>query len=127
MMKRTILFALILLIASAAFSQNKIPAIDIKTTNSETFNTANIQNDGNPILISFGALWCKPCIRELNTISEIYSDWQDETGVKFHAVSIDDARSSSKVLPYANGNDWDYEILLDPNGDFKRAMNANMK
>ncbi len=125
-MKKTILFALILLIAGAAFSQNKIPAIDIKTTNGETFNTANIQNDGKPIIISFWAIWCKPCIRELNTISEIYSDWQDETGIKFYAVSIDDARSSSKVLPYANGNDWDYEILLDPNGDFKRAMNVNM-
>jgi cytochrome c biogenesis protein CcmG, thiol:disulfide interchange protein DsbE len=25
-----------------------------------------------------------------------------------------------------DGNNWDYEILLDPNQDFKRAMNVNM-
>lgn len=126
MIKKSILFLVVLLIAGAAFSQNQIPSVDIKTTEGEIFNTENIQNDGKPVLISFWALWCKPCIRELNTINDIYLDWQDETGVKLYAISIDDARSSSKVLPYANGNDWDYEILLDPNGDFKRAMNVNM-
>jgi hypothetical protein len=25
-----------------------------------------------------------------------------------------------------NGKAWEYEVLLDPNGDFKRAMNVNM-
>ena len=31
----------------------------------------------------------------------------------------------NKVAPYVNGKDWAYEVLLDPNGDFKRAMNVN--
>ncbi len=30
-----------------------------------------------------------------------------------------------KVGPYVNGKNWEYEVLLDPNGDFKRAMNVN--
>ena len=30
------------------------------------------------------------------------------------------------MKPFADGNDWDYEVLLDVNGDFKRAMNVNM-
>ena len=104
----------------------KLPSIDLKTAEGEPFNTADISNDGKPIILSFWALWCKPCIKELNTISYVYPDWQDETGVKLVAVSIDDARSSSKVKPFADGNDWDYEVLLDANGDFKRAMNVNM-
>ena len=42
-----------------------------------------------------------------------------------YAISIDDARNMSRVKPYVNGVAWDYEILLDPNSDFRRAMNVN--
>ncbi|RMG80873.1 MAG: TlpA family protein disulfide reductase [Bacteroidetes bacterium] len=104
---------------------HKIPAVTIKDINQKPFNTANIQNDGKPIIISFWATWCSPCKRELNAIAEVYEDWVDETGVKLYAVSIDDARNLAKVAPTVNGQGWEYEILLDPNFDFKRAMNVN--
>jgi thiol-disulfide isomerase/thioredoxin len=67
----------------------------------ESFNTLDIDNDGDPIIISFWALWCHPCIKELTTIADVYEDWQDETGVKLYAVSIDDARSTAKVGPFS--------------------------
>ncbi|HAS35228.1 MAG TPA: alkyl hydroperoxide reductase, partial [Flavobacteriales bacterium] len=89
------------------------------------FNTSEISNDGKPIIISFWATWCSPCKRELNAIADEYDDWVEETGVKLIAVSIDDSRNVQKVKPYVNGQSWDYQVLLDPNGDFKRAMNVN--
>ena len=46
-------------------------------------------------------------------------------GVKIIAISTDDARNSSKVPAFVNGRAWDFEVYLDPNGDFKRAMNVN--
>ncbi len=113
------------------FSQNaeskakKLPSVVIKDINGKTINTAEISNNGKPIIISFWALWCKPCQKELSTIAEVYEEWQKETGVKLIAVSIDDSRSTARVKPTANGNNWDYEILLDANGEFKRAMNVN--
>jgi thiol-disulfide isomerase/thioredoxin len=132
-MKRVVLLFTLLLIVSLAYSQTekaekgrRIPSVDIKTMEGEPFNTAGISNDGKPIILSFWALWCKPCIRELNTIAEVYDEWVEETGVKLIAVSIDDTRSSSQVATFANGNSWDYEVLLDPNGDFKREMNVNL-
>ena len=105
---------------------SKLPSVNIKTIEGETFNTQDIYNDGNPILISFWALWCKPCKKEMDAYSENYEEWQEETGVKIYAVSIDDSRSTAKVLPFVSGKDWEMEMLLDPNGDFKRAMNVNM-
>ena len=90
-----------------------------------TKNLSKFSNNGNPIIISFWATWCKPCKAELNTIAEEYDDWVDETGVKLIAISIDDARSSTRVEPYINAQGWEYMILLDPNGDYKRAMNVN--
>ena len=97
----------------------------MKTLENTIINSSEFDNDGNPIVISFWATWCKPCIKELSTIAEVYEDWQDETDVKIIAISIDDARNSRKVLPFVNGQDWDFEVYLDANQDFKRAMNVN--
>ncbi len=131
MIKKTLSLLSIMLLTVMLFAQgeaetNKLPSVNIKTLDGQTFNTQNITNDGKPIILSFWALWCKPCKKEMDAYSENYDEWQEETGVKIYAVSIDDARSTAKVLPFVNGKAWDMEVLLDPNGDFKRAMNVNM-
>jgi len=112
--------------AQEGASQGAIPNVKVKALDGTVVETDDITNDGKPMIISFWATWCKPCIRELTTISEVYTDWQDETGVKLVIISIDDARTMSSVAPLVNGKNWDYEAYLDPNGDFKRAMNVNM-
>jgi len=130
-MKQFIVFTTILLFGILANAQDKedynsLPSVNIKTLDGTPFNTQDIYNNGKPILVSFWALWCKPCKKEMDAYNEVYEDWQEETGVKIYAVSIDDARSTAKVLPFVNGKGWEMEVLLDPNGDFKRAMNVNM-
>lgn len=106
-------------------SGRKIPAVEVKKLDGTNFNTKDISNNGKPIIISFWATWCTPCKKELNTIHDLYDDWKAETGVKLIAVSIDDARNIQKVAPYVNGRNWEYEVYIDPNQDFKRAMNVN--
>ena len=123
-----ITIGLFLVLISFAQSGNKmrVPSVDIKTLDGKTFNTADFHNDGKPFIISFWALWCKPCKKELDAFNEVYEDWQDETGVKIFAISIDDARSSGQVLPTVRGKGWEFDVLLDQNHDFKRALNVNM-
>jgi cytochrome c biogenesis protein CcmG, thiol:disulfide interchange protein DsbE len=106
-------------------SQNNLPAVTVQDIKGASFNTSQIQNNGKPIIISFWATWCKPCVAELTAIAENYADWQEETGVKLIAVSIDDARNVAKVEPFVSGKSWEYEVYCDPNGDFKRAMSVN--
>ena len=101
------------------------PSVNVKTLDGRTFSTGDIKNDGKPIIVSFWATWCKPCVLELSTIAELYDDWQEETGVKLIAISIDDARNVAKVPPFVNGKGWDYDVYLDANADLKRAMNVN--
>lgn len=122
--KRLCLVALLLWGVVAIYAQ--LPSVTLKDINGKTVDTAKLQNDGKPFIISFFATWCKPCNRELKAISEVYADWQDETGVKVIAVSIDQAQNIAKVKPMVDGNAWEYEVLLDPNSDFKRAMGVNM-
>lgn len=110
---------------SAQESHNAVPAANVKNLKGETVSTEKFSNDGKPFIINFWATWCKPCIQELNNINEVYDDWQKETGVKIYAISIDDSRNSKKVAPFVNGRAWTYEVFIDENSDFKRAMNVN--
>ena len=121
----------ILLVSATAFSQTDsskqestgtLPDVTLKNVDGEDVNIADYGTNGKITIISFWATWCKPCKKELNTIAEAYEDWQDETGVKLVAVSIDNSRSMAKVAPYVNASDWDYEVYIDPNGDLKRAL-----
>ena len=107
-------FAGVVLAQNAQLPQN----VTLKTLDGQSVQTSTIQNDGKPIIISFWATWCKPCHVELNTINEVYEEWQNETGVKLVAVSIDDARRANKVKPDVAGMGWEYEIYLDQNQDF---------
>jgi len=102
-----------------------IPSVSLKDLTGSTIDTGTIENDGNPIVICFWATWCSPCKRELNNYMDYYAEWQEETGVKIIAVSIDDSRSTKRVAPYIMSSGWEFEILLDPSGDFKRAMGVN--
>ena len=127
MMKKLILsiFAIAFLSISS-FSQNRtLPSVKVKDLKGSLVNIQTIENDGNPIIISFWATWCKPCKKELNTIAEVYEDWQEETGVKLVAISIDDSRSASKVKPYVNSSGWEYEIYLDSNRDLSRSLGVS--
>ena len=121
-MKKIFLFAVML--AFAMLAQAQLPNVSLQDINGNTVQTGSIKNDGKPVIISFWATWCKPCLRELKAIHEVYPDWQDETGVKMIIVSIDQAQDANRVKPMVDGFGWEYEVWLDPNGDFKRAMNV---
>ncbi len=113
-------------ISVSAFSQEKISAIQIKDLSGNQIDASTIhQNDGKPTVVSFWATWCKPCVRELNAINDQYIDWQEETGVKLVAISIDDSRLSSKVRPFVVSQGWEYEVYLDENSELRRSLNVN--
>ena len=126
MMKTRFFSLLFVLVAFALQAAAQLPSVTLKDINGKTVNTVELSNDGKPFIISFFATWCKPCNRELTAISEVYEEWQEETGVKLIAVSIDQAQNINKVKPLVDGNGWTYDVLLDPNSEFKRALGIQM-
>jgi thiol-disulfide isomerase/thioredoxin len=121
-MKKIIALSIMAWVASIGLLHAQLPAVTLKTMNGQSVRTDTLSNNGKPFIIDFFATWCKPCNRELDAIAEVYEDWQEETGVKIYAISIDQAQNINKVKPLVNNHGWPYEVLLDPNSDMKRAL-----
>ncbi len=118
------LFLAALLAAGSAnvLHAQSLPDVALKDIEGNTVQTSSLVQEEGPTVFCFWATWCSPCKRELNNYAELYEDWVDETGVRIVAVSIDDQRSVNRVAPYVNSVGWEYDILLDPNRDFARAL-----
>jgi len=124
MKKSFLLLLLIALLPLASMAQ--LPSVTIKTIDGKEVRTDTLSNQGRPFIIDFFATWCKPCNRELDAISEVYDEWRKETGVIIYAVSIDQGQNIQKVKPLVDNHGWEYAVLLDPNGDLKRALGIQM-
>lgn len=117
---------LLLFCLSFAYSfAQKIPNLDLKSMDGTTVNINELANSDTIKVFSFWATWCVPCINELDAISDVYDEWQDETNVEIIAISTDDSRTKKRVKPMVNGKGWDYTVLFDENQDFKRALNIS--
>ena len=125
-MKKFLFISTLVPFAAAHKVSAQLPAVTLKTMDGKTVSTDTLRNNGKPFIVDFFATWCKPCNRELDAVSEVYQDWQDETGVRIFAVSIDQGQNINKVKPLVDSHNWDYDVLLDPNGDFKRALGVQM-
>lgn len=119
-MKKLVFIALLLSFAFAK-AQTSLPEISLKDLNGKEVSLTSISKD-KTVVVSLWATWCVPCIRELDTIAEIYEDMQEEINFELIAISVDDSRSTRRVKPAVMGKGWEYTVLLDPNNDVRRHL-----
>lgn len=101
-----------------------LPDLSLKDMNGNTINVKDMADSGKITVFSFWATWCGPCKKELKNINELLEDWEKDYNVKLVAVCTDDSRNAPKVKPYVNGQGWEFPVIMDPNQQFQRAMNA---
>jgi thiol-disulfide isomerase/thioredoxin len=123
-MKNLIPLVTLLFFCLGANAQTHLPELTLKNLKGEEVNLSEISK-GKTIVVSLWATWCVPCMRELDTIAEEYTDLQDEMDFELVAISLDDARSTRRVKPAVMGKGWEYEVLLDPNNDIKRYLGVS--
>ena len=123
-MFKKITVIIVLALSATCCLHAQLPSVLLKTIDGREVktDTLHLLNQGRPVIIDFFATWCHPCNRELDAIAEVYDEWVEETGVKLIAVSIDQAHNQSKVKPLVDNHGWEYDVLLDPNSEFKLAM-----
>lgn len=125
MKKYFLLLFVLTLVPIVAFAQKNLPNVEVKDVDGNIVSVQSIMDDGVPVILSFWYTTCKPCLQELGAVNDAYVDWIEQADFKVVAVSTDDSRSSAKVKPMVNGRGWtDFTVLLDENGDLKRAMNV---
>lgn len=126
-MKRIFLVCLMVLWGTVAAISQQLPDSKVQDKRGKAVSTAAWIDNETPFIVSFWSTTCKPCLKELDALSENYDDWNDETQFRVIAVSIDDSRSVARAKALAAGSGWDmFEVFYDVNSDFKRAMNVSM-
>jgi cytochrome c biogenesis protein CcmG/thiol:disulfide interchange protein DsbE len=127
-MKFLTIFLLGLLIFASALAQSeseglrKAPNFKLEDLDGKMIELNNHTGDG-PILLSFWATWCKPCVEELAEFKKIYNDYKDQ-GFKMFAISTDDERTVAKVKPFVKSKGYEFPVLLDTNADVARIYYA---
>lgn len=121
------LFLSIALVFATLSAAAQIPSVNVENTQGEVVDTGKLVDGKTPMIISFWATTCKPCLRELDAISEQMPDWLEEAEFRVVAVSTDDNRFTAKARSLAEGRGWDdFIVIYDKNQEFMRAMNVNL-
>ena len=123
-MTRIIVFFFLISFTIPGKSQSRLPSVILKSTEGEEVRLSEYAALKKPLIISFWATYCGPCLEEFEAVTDLYEEWKKEVDFEFIAVSIDDARSAAKVKSMASGKKWPFIILIDENQDVKRAMNV---
>ena len=98
------------------------PDFDLIDIDGNTVHLDSLLETG-PVFMSFWALWCTMCIKELDAIKPYY-DELDSLGVNFLAISEDKMRSVPQVKPFARSKKWEYTVLLDPENMMRDLYNV---
>ncbi|MFZ4544383.1 MAG: TlpA family protein disulfide reductase [Saprospiraceae bacterium] len=122
-MKFNLLFAILIVFAFNLQAQTAFPSIPLKTLDGHTVNAQDLCKTGKITVVSFWATWCSPCKKELDTVNEVYEEWQKKYDMEVVAITIDDARAITKVKPMVESKGWTFRVLSDVNSDLKRALN----
>jgi thiol-disulfide isomerase/thioredoxin len=125
-MKKALILVVFTIFSLSTWAQKDaqtMPNIVLKDMNGKAKNMEDYSKSGKITIISFWATWCSPCKKELNNINEVDEDWKTKYDVQLVAVCTDNARNIQKVKPYVDGQGWEYEIIMDVNQDFQRALN----
>jgi thiol-disulfide isomerase/thioredoxin len=116
--------AVLLIALQLGANAQAVPDAKLSTLEGVNFQTKQLNKiAGKPVVLSFWATWCIPCLNELSAINDNLDDWRKEAKFEFYAISEDDSRTAKRVPALVNGKGWQFNVLLDKNQDLKRELN----
>ncbi len=114
-MKARILWMLtLLMVGILGLGGNVLAEISVAdwTLNTADGGTVNFHETlkKGPVVVSFWATWCKPCLKEMPHLNRFAGEYEDR--VTFLAVNTDNSKSVAKVTPFLSAKG--YRNLIVP-------------
>lgn len=128
MMKRflTLVIALWATVVSAELRGQSLPNVRVQDASGKTISIRSLLEGEKPLVLTFWSTTCKPCMKELDALTEEFADWNEEQPFLLYAVSTDDTRSLARAKALPAGKGWDaFPFLFDVNQDLMRALNIS--
>ena len=128
-MRLSLLLIFVVVISSTLLAQDNTELSGRKAPNFKLVNLEgkfvelNKETGNGPVLLSFWATWCKPCLEEMVEFNKIYKEYK-EKGFKLLAISTDAEKSVAKVKPYIKSKGYGFPVLLDTNNEVARKYYA---
>jgi cytochrome c biogenesis protein CcmG/thiol:disulfide interchange protein DsbE len=118
------------LVSLISYSQSETksytyPTVDIYDLDNNKISTADISNNGKPILvITWAETWCTSCVTLLDEIAKDYNKWYNETGVKVVTINLDRSsnRTASQIQTFTSRKGWPFETYWDKDREFMDAL-----
>ncbi len=76
-----------------------------------------------PTLVSFWALWCKPCRAELRHLEAIFKKYQSQ-GFTILGINQDSPRSVAKVKAFVSSHNLSFPIVTDADQEIFQQFNG---
>lgn len=123
-MKITILLSLMILSLGQIFPQpSEFSAFNLTTLNGENISFTDLLKTDQPTVLIFWKAGSTHCCDNLENMQSAWLNQLKERNVRFIAICVNCDGDWSRVKPQVYGNDWEFEVYLDVNGDCRRAMN----
>ena len=111
---KKILFFVFFILPLFIFAQD-VKQIELDDINGDTFIfDENLDHDAT--IISFWAIWCLPCQKEMPALQALKDKYVDKD-IQIVSISKDSPRSLAKVKSFIRSHKYDFVYLLDPDGE----------
>jgi peroxiredoxin len=120
----SLVFVASILFATGTTPSQDAPNFVLKDVDGNIVRLDSLVKKG-PVLMSYWALWCKMCIKELDAMKPYYSELES-LKCSYLAISQDKARSIPEVKPFAAGHKWKYQVVLDPENKMRSLYHVQV-
>ena len=119
-MKSLFLSVLGLLLFVAPAQAQQAPDFTLRNLENQEVSLSELR--GKVVLINFWATWCGPCQVEMPHLQRMHEEL-GEQGLTILAISVDEARTSSRVKPHIKSKGFTFPVLMDTNTEVVTQYN----